>query len=407
MASIRKRGGSYQITAYDGYNADGTQVKRTITWKPEPGMTARQIDKEVQRQAVLFQERIDKGEYMDGNIKFQDFTEKWFVDYAEKQVRPRTYYRYKEMAQRVYEAIGHIRVDKIRPHHIVEFIGHLSEPGQNKRTGGGLSPKTVKNYLSFVSTVLQTAVDWQMISDNPCRHVRPPRIEKTDIPCLSEEDAQRFMALLQKEPLEYRTMMTLLLLTGMRRGELLGLEWPDFDFKAKVLSINRTSQYVAAKGNYTDTTKTASSRRSLPISDSLLTLLLQYKAWQEERRAKAGEAWVPEWTEHPRLFTQWNGKPMFNNTPYRFLENFTKRHGLPHISVHSLRHTNATLLISEGADIKTVSALLGHSETSTTLNIYTHTVQKAKAAAAESLSAMLLNPQEGDSDAEKSEIFGE
>lgn len=74
---------------------------------------------------------------------------------------------------------------------------------------------------------------------------------------------------------------------------------------------------------------------------------------------------------------------------------------------NSLRHTNATLLISEGADIKTVSALLGHSETSTTLNIYTHTVQKAKAAAAESLSAMLLNPQEGDSDAEKSEIFGE
>ena len=101
MASIRKRGSSYQITAYDGYNTDGTQAKRTITWKPEAGMTARQIEKEVQRQAVLFQERIDKGEYMDGNIKFQDFAEKWFVDYAEKQGRPRTYYRYKEMAQRV------------------------------------------------------------------------------------------------------------------------------------------------------------------------------------------------------------------------------------------------------------------------------------------------------------------
>lgn len=177
-------------------------------------------------------------------------------------------------------------------------------------------------------------------------------------------------------------MFTLLIYCGMRRGELLGLEWKDINFDTNVLSINRTSQYTNEKGIYTDDVKTASSRRSMKLSDEVTELLKEYKVWQDEKRLAIGD----KWTDTDRLFTQWNGLPMSLSTPYKWLQDFTKKNNLPKINIHSLRHTNATLLIRQGVNVRTVAGRLGHSVTSTTLNIYSHELQSADAAAADSLS---------------------
>lgn len=390
MATVEKRGDNYRITASAGYNADGKQIRKTLTWKPTPNMTEKQIAKELERQKALFDDKVKNGQYLNGNIKFKDFAELWFRDYGKEHLRERTYLRYVELSERTYAAIGHLRLDKIQPHHLLDFYKQLAEPGQNKRTGGGLSPKTIKHYHTFISSVLERAVKWQVIPDNPARRVDTPKADKKQIQYLNDQQALLFMDALENESLEYRVIFSILLLTGMRRGELLGLEWPDIDFDAGVIHIRRTSQYAPGAGIYTDTTKTEQSKRPLAAPAELFDMLRQYRAEQGERRLKLGDVWAKEWAEHPRLFTQWNGKPMHPNAPYQELQKLLQRNGLPKVSLHSLRHTNATLLIRQGTDVRTVSGRLGHSQTSTTLNIYAEFLQSADKSASESLANTLL-----------------
>lgn len=137
MPTIQKRGDTYRITVSNGYDAKGKQIRKSMTWEPAPGMTARQIEKELDRQAVLFEEKVKSGQYMDGNVRFQDFAERWFEDYGKEHLRERTYLRYVELSKRTYDAIGHIRLDRLQSQHLLDFYKQLAEPGQNKRTGGG------------------------------------------------------------------------------------------------------------------------------------------------------------------------------------------------------------------------------------------------------------------------------
>lgn len=129
MATVTKRGDSYKITVSCGYNLEGKQIRRHTTWKPEPGMTARQIKKELDRQTVLFEERCRSGQVLDGNVTLADFIERWFQDYAEQQLRPTTIAGYRKLLKRTLPAIGHIRLSKLQPHHLMKFYANLAEPG--------------------------------------------------------------------------------------------------------------------------------------------------------------------------------------------------------------------------------------------------------------------------------------
>lgn len=129
MATITKRGNSYRITVSCGYDLNGKQLRRTMTWTPPEGMTKRQTEKELDRQAVLFEEKCRTGQVLDGSIRFADFAEQWFANYAEKQLRPRTVGRYRELMPRINAAIGHIRLDRLQPHHLMQFYANLEEAG--------------------------------------------------------------------------------------------------------------------------------------------------------------------------------------------------------------------------------------------------------------------------------------
>lgn len=455
MATIQKRGDTYRITVSCGYNLNGKQIRRTMTWTPEPGMTRRQTEKELDRQAVLFEERCRTGQVLDGNIKFADFAERWFKDYAEKQLRPTTVAGYRHFIKRILPAIGHIRMDKLRPHHFMAFYDNLAESGIREDTlyrctvdfksflanegftavqlanqaGVGirtlyalnrgqkvkaetarkidaafhraqslfepvdgdkpLTGNTIAHYHKMLSSMMSTAVKWQIIYDNPCARVDPPKAEHKEAAFLDEVQAQRLLDLLDSEPITYRTIITLLLHTGLRRGELCGLEWGDINLEAGLLDVQRNSLYLPEKGVFIDDTKNNSSKRVLKLTADAVSLLRQYKAWQSRERLRIGDQWVDDWVEHPRLFTTWNGKPLHPSTVTGWFHNFIARSDLPPVSIHSLRHTNATLLIAAGTNVRTVSAHLGHSQTSTTMNIYSHSIKSAEAAAAEALQSML------------------
>lgn len=384
MATIEKRGKSYRITASCGYDVDGTQERPRMTWRPDPGMTDRQIEKELNRRAVLFEEECKQG-FTEKSVKFEEFTrQRYFIDYVPENLRIRTITEYHRYEKRTYQFIGYLRMDKITPTQIQKFVRWLLKGDKSYKP---LSKKSAKNYLSFVSSVFEYAIQMRAAKNNPCHSVKIKIGEKEERDCYTLEEAQHFLDLLLKELLCYQAFFTLAIYGGYRRGELCGLEWKDIDFDTGVVSIRRTSEYTKDQGTFTDTTKTKKSQRSLKMPDEVIEILRKYHAKQSQDRLKAGD----RWGNSDRLFVGWNGKPINPNSPYKWMRRFCERNGLRHPkgALHSLRHLNASLLITSGADAKTVSAALGHSQVSTTLNIYTHTFERVQAAASEAVAAKL------------------
>ncbi len=374
MATIKKRGNSYIIRVSCGYDVNGNHKEQSMTWKPEPKMTAKQIEKELNRQAVIFEEACNKG-YQSKAIKFDVFAEQWFEEYARTGLRSTSYERMRQLTHRVYPALGHMRIDKITGRHVQKFINDLLINGKNQRTGKPLSRKTVVHHLSFISDVLQYALKMDMISDNPCRKVTIPKGERKEKNIYNLEELQQLMELLETAPLKYKLFFTMVLYTGYRRSEMLGLEWKDIDWNNRIISVRRTSNYTAERGIYTDTTKTKRSQRSNRYPQFIFDLLKEYKSEQDEERRKMANLWH----DNDRIFVKYDGQPMNPETPYGWLKDFCKKNDMRFCDLHSFRHAHASILINAGVDIATVSADLGHSNSTTTLGIYTHEFQEAQA----------------------------
>ena len=374
MATIRKRGNTYQIRVSCGYDVNGKHKEQAMTWCPEPGMTKRQIEKELQRQAMLFEDQCMNG-FKTSAIKFEAFADEWFENYAIQNLRHTTYERMKKLRQRTYDAIGHLRIDKITPRDIQSFINSLTKPGVNCRTGGGLAQKTIKHYLSFISSVFSYAQRMELVERNPCEKVLLPKNDTAEKKIYSQEEMQRLLGLMKEEPIKYKAFFYLLAYTGMRRGEMLGLEWKDIDFENEIISIRRTSNYTTEFGVYTDTTKTKKSQRTLKIAHQITEILKELMAEQKREEARLGS----KWNKTDRLFTTWDGHEMNPQTPYHFLKKFCEKHDLPFYGIHSFRHYAASSMIAAGIDVTTVSATLGHCNSTQTLNTYSHMFQDAQA----------------------------
>lgn len=385
MAYIEKRGKSYRIRASVGYRVNGSQVQPSITWTPDPGMTPRQVEKELNRQAVLFDEKCRSESVKDGHIKFGIFVDQYMGEYAHTNVRHKTLEGYMSLKDRTVKGLGHIYLDKLTPRQIKGFINSLGAPGANEKTGQPLSTKSQKNYLSFISSVLNYAVSMEMIPENPCNKVPAPSGAPRKREWYSLEEAQDILDSLQTAPLKYRTFFTMAMFCGYRREELCGFEWGDIDFDRRTISVNRASLYSTQRGVYTDVPKTDSSRRVLRQPDIVFDALRKLKAEQAETKLSIGDLWK----ESGRVFTTWNGAPMHPNTPYAWLKKHCEKHGFRFLGVHAFRHLNAALLINTGADAQTVAANLGHSQVSTTLNIYAYEFAEAKAAASEAVGDLL------------------
>lgn len=388
MANIRKRGNSYQIRVGVGYKPDGTQISRSMTWTPTPGMSERQIEKELNRHAVIFEEEC-RSMSMGGMVRFEIFAEDWFSEYAKPNLRNTTYNFLYHQRLRVYRAIGGTSMEKITVRQLQEFINSLSRDGANEINGKPLSPKTIRHVLGLVSDIFAYAVRMGIVRDNPCGRVVLPKLVRKEKKIYTVEETVRLMELLRNEPIKYRAFYYLLIYSGCRRGELLGLEWQDVDFSNCLISIRRTSCYTPDRGTYTDTTKTEHSKRTLKLPQEVMDILCELREFQLRQADIFGDKWV----ETGRLFTKENGEPQHPNTSYHWLEKFCARNGLPFHGIHSFRHLFASLLVGNGVDIVTVSGVLGHSAVSTTSNIYCHMLENARVMASDTITSALRLPK--------------
>lgn len=397
MATIRRRpNGTYEIKVSCGYGVDGKQRNQYKSYKPEPGMTKRQIEKVMQRQAILFEEDCKRGQ-ITAAVKFETFAEQWFEEYAKVNLRPTSYARMKQLTKRVYPAIGHKRLDKITARDIQKFITDMLTNGRNLNNGKPLSRKTAVHHLSFISDVFSYAVRMGMLCDNPCRRVFVPKQEQEEKQIYTIEQVKILYENLKSEPMKYQAYLLLSIYSGYRRSEMLGLEWKDIDFEHDLIHVRRTSQYTSEKGIYTDTTKTRKSKRVSKMPASIMNLLRQFKADQNEEARRLGT----KWEDYDRLFTKWNGAPMNPQTPFEWLKGYCERIGIPFRNIHSLRHLHASLLIFEGVDVVAVSEDMGHSVVGTTLNLYSHMFQEAKARNCDAISNALSFTNEANTEEEK------
>jgi len=377
MASIRKRGNSYQIRVFGGYQ-NGKRIERTKMWTPGEGMTKHQIKKELERETILFED-ICLSDGFCVSKTFKELSEEWFEEYAKLNLKKTTLDKAYDISERVYEKIGTIQVKELTCKQIQIFVNSLAKDGANKHTGKPLAPKTIKNYLGFISDVLGYAVKMDVISDNPCRKVTVPKGDQKEKPIYSVEEISKLLSGLENAPLRYKVFFNLIAYGGLRKGEMLGLEWHDIDFENNVVSVVRTSNHTTRHGTFTDTPKTKKSRRSIKVSKRVIELLKELQNEQNEKAETYGSKWMP--TE--RVFTTEFGGVMGNAAPYDWLKKFCKKNDIPFYGIHSFRHFVASVLVNGGLDVTTVSRTLGHSNPTTTLNIYSHFFQTAQAKAAE------------------------
>lgn len=202
------------------------------------------------------------------------------------------------------------------------------------------------------------------------------------------ESIKQFMNCINFETdIRKKVAFTLMISLGIRNAELVGLEWKDFDFEKEQVTICRNSIYASGIGVVTKKTKTEKSTRTISVPSQTISLLREYKKYWDNEKIKHGNLWQ----KTDRLFVKWDGSNMAGATTFRWLREFEQKNGLKEVTPHGLRHTNITLQIINGMDMKTVSARAGHSNVNTTMNIYSHYTSEADKQASKLISNVLYS----------------
>ena len=472
---------SYRIRVAKGYDAQGNKLNPYVTtWKPKPGMTKRQIEKELQRQATLFEEQCRLGLVGDGSQKFEAYAE-YVLDLKVRsgELRHHTLVRYKDLLKRINAGIGYMKLTDIRPQHLNQLYEQLSKEGIRLRSGRAtlkdkedlvqrirdlgytnrerfvkekagisvtslrtmqrgesvmvetaekvvnalgvpltdlfdveydttpLSPKTIREHHRVIRMVLHQAECEMLIPYNPAAKAKPPKAESHEAEYFQLEEITAIMEAAEQEPLKWKTLIHLLLVTGGRRGELMGLTWDNINFNFDTISIEKTLNYEPDRGLYIDIPKTSKSTRFIKVPKQTTELLQQYRDeyWQPLRKA-AGKAWS-DWEGGNFLFVQDSGKnigaPMHPDSITQYCGNFANKYDLPHIHPHAFRHTAASVLYFKGMDIISISRHLGHASPSTTQNIYAHMIAEAESRAADCMGQLLLSTKKDKNHSSNSE----
>jgi len=390
--SIEKRGkNSYRLVCYNGFDLNGNSIRHT--------KTIHGSKKDAKIELAKFVADVQNGMVVEGKaLKFSEFTEIWKRDYGSKELAPSTYKRYIRMLEtRILPYFGHFYVNKIKPTDIMLFYDQLSRDTQLIRKKGNngaktikpLSSKTILEHHRLLRAMLHRAVYWQMIVSNPAERVQPPKTMKPKRRYYDDDQSKILLSNLMQlgeNQIKYKVAIILTIFTGFRLGELMGLEWNDINFNDGIVSVNRSSQYLADKGVFTKTPKTESSIRDVAIPEFVISLLEEYKLWYEEQKSLYGDLW----TNSNRLFVQADGKPMHPSTISKWFVKYVGQIGLPVINFHGLRHTNATLLIAQNIDVAVVAARLGHAQITTTYNFYVHPIISHNKKAGYALEDLLL-----------------
>lgn len=295
--------------------------------------------------------------------KLGEYLQDWLENVHKDKLRVSSYVKYKKLVKYIAADLGEVWLQKLTPEQVRRFYSKVAEKGG--KGGQGIASSTIHQMHAILHLALKNAVRWGYISKNVCDLVEPPRIISREVTPLSLEQAQALLKSVRKHRLE--VLLTMAVVTGMRRGELLALRWSNIDLERRTLLVLHTVDYIERQ--YVETEpKTTAGKRLIDLPSFLVEMLKQHRVKLLERQLKQGEAW----SDLDLVFPGFHGR-YFN--PSYLLELFGKvlrEAGIPHMHFHDLRHSAATILLSMGVNMKVVQALLGHSDIAITLGLYSH-----------------------------------
>lgn len=446
---------SYSICVHRGRGPDGKQLKPwTATFDVSPTWTEKSARKKAADFAATFEKECRTGITSDSRQTFQAYCDYVLETKEARGAKHSTIVRYRELTERIYPVIGHIKLKDLRADHLNALYTTLGKEGsgtgsahatakidlvpllkkntltrasiadstgislravydavkgkpvsveaaeaisaalersldktftveKNSRT---LSPKTVIEHHRLISTVLDQAEKEGLVPFNVASKATLPKVQKKEVNYFQPEQVAAIRSALEREPIKWKTLVHLLLITGARRGEVLVLKWDKVDFDGDRIHICNNILYSPDRGIYEDTPKTATFDRFITLPPETMQLLRQYRAWQSGERLRLGGYYQ----DQGFLFAQDSGKAMHPDNVNTWLRSFSKRHGLPHINPHAFRHSMASLLYFNGVDSVSISKRLGHAQVSTTANIYAHVMAEADQKNADILANVFL-----------------
>ena len=290
--------------------------------------------------------------------KLGDYLEDWIENVHKDNLRISTYVKYKKHIKYIVSDLGEIWLQKLTPEQVTRFY--------TKKIKDGLSSKTVHGIHGVLKLALDNAVRWNYVSKNVCDLVKPPRVVSREVVPLDIEQARMLLESVREHRLE--VLLTMAIVTGMRRGELLALTWSNIDFERHSLQVVHTVDYIPKYGYVQTEPKTKAGKRLIRLPAFLMDMLKAHRVQQEEQRSKVGTAWE----NRDLVFPDLKGGYFNPNYLLRVFKKILENAGMPHMHFHDLRHSAATILLCMGINIKVIQSLLGHSDISITLGLYSH-----------------------------------
>lgn len=449
-----KNGVTYRITVSNGFDSSGKRIRHRKTWKPKSGMTPRQIDKALCRVVSDFEQSIAQGYVIDNRQTFAEYASYVLQIKERAGKKHRTIEGYRQLLKRTNQAIGHMALQDIRAYHLNRFYSNLAERGvrdkpdvargksefrkllktQNmslaktaelarlsigtiKKAGNGgtillsnaetiaqvvdldlhtlfevevqdkpLSNTTILSYHRFIHAVLAQAEKEMLVPYNAADKATPPTKNRSHVGTFQIAELILIRDAIEKEPIKWQMLIHLLMITGCRRGEVVGLKWDKVNWNDSSIRIDTTLVYTSDRGLYESSTKTDADR-IIKLPKVTMDLLREYQLWQLETSISYGD----RWQRSSYVFTNEYGGPLAPYAIGSYLRRFEKKYCLPHVHAHKFRHSMASVLYFSGADPVSISKRLGHSQVSTTQNIYSHLIDQADVQSAERIADVIFN----------------
>ena len=379
--SIEARGpNTWRLIISAGTNSRGKRAKIT--------RTVHGTRREAEKMLAKLTHEVHEGEVAESlPMTVADWAAIWLQNHVDVKLagKTRTLYHF-VFRTRIIPALGHIPLDQLTPQQIMAFVKNLGEAGV--RQDGRkeiLSPASISRHLCILATCLQAAVYHQRIRNNPARNIKAPGREAYQRQNYSEAQVCDMLQALAGETPRLRAMILLALTTGLRRRELVALEWSHLDRSARSLRICQSAGLQAGSAQRVNEIRDTRSQRMVILPEVVFTALQDWQQEQIRQRQQAGALWQ----ETPFIFVQAHGQWIPADEVTKQFRIFLKRHGLPIIPFHGLRYTAATLLIAQNLPGPTVANILGDHRISTTLNIYRHALESSNKSAAEMMDELL------------------
>ncbi|MDT0123929.1 site-specific integrase [Paenibacillus sp. RRE4] len=425
--SIEKRGrNTWRLTVDLGLRADNTRnrPRKTITIEDEALLkTTKRLSDYLDNELAKFKIEVEAGAYIaPEKTRFSDFIKVWHEKYANdpNNLSITTLNVYDNIIEsRLIPAFGNDRIDQISTLKIISFFHEMEKPGMRKPPNSKrplsekqkakllepLDASTLAIFHRVLKNIFSRAVEWKMIKENPMEGVKKPVAKNTKEKLIKQRDnpqyydeveAQEVVDALYKETRKWRLLVLGSMMGGFRRGELIGLEWPEVFFKNNVIRVENNIPFTVKGEPVEKEPKSKASYRDVDMPDWYMEELSLYeKEWQEEK-----DFLEDKWLGGDRkyVFHNGTGKPYYFQHPSRWWKRFCKRHGIRYIKFHGLRHSSGTLLLEDEEEANFDSILiviqrrLGHARLSTTSDTYVHVTKKVKTRIAGKLNK--FNPSE-------------